>query len=267
MEIKPVINRITIYLVKSLDGISLQKAQIGNGCLLHDREYAILDSNNKFINGKSNASVHLLRSKVDFENDIISFRHQSESRWNDFYLQKEKTAIDNYLSDFFKMPAILSKNSDGQFMDIPGIACMTVLSTASLENVADWFDGMDMDEVRKRFRATIEVSGVPAFWEDRLFAKEGEAVEFKIGDVTMQGISPRARCVVPTRHPETGAIIHGFPRSFAKHRAERLPIWSTLEDYGHSYFLTVNSHIPPGEFGKYIKVGDEIKITNKNAVI
>ncbi|MBK7307132.1 MAG: MOSC N-terminal beta barrel domain-containing protein [Chitinophagaceae bacterium] len=55
MDVNPVVDRITIYPVKSLDGISLQKAQIGNGgCLVHDREYAILDSNGKFVNGKSN---------------------------------------------------------------------------------------------------------------------------------------------------------------------------------------------------------------------
>ena len=36
MEINPVVKSITIYPVKSLDGISLQKAQIGNGgCLMH----------------------------------------------------------------------------------------------------------------------------------------------------------------------------------------------------------------------------------------
>ena len=94
---------------------------------------------------------------------------------------------------------------------------MTVLSTASLQSISDWFDGMPLEETRKRFRATIEIEGVQAFWEDHLFSTEGRGVEFKIGDVTVFGMSPRARCVVPTRNPNTGEVIHAFPKTFARH--------------------------------------------------
>lgn len=264
LELQPTISRISIYPVKSLDGIALQKAQVGNGgCLLHDREYAILDRNGKFINGKSNAQTHLLRSGFDLEKEIISFRHEEETAWHDFYLQKERPAIDEYLSEFFKMPASIVQNKEGRFMDMPDIAGVTILSTASLEKVTGWYDGMDMEETRKRFRATIEISGVPPFWEDQLFIEEGTAVEFTIGDVIFLGISPRARCIVPTRHPQTGEIIHGFQRSFAQQRSASLPDWSTLEDYGHGYYLTVNCFIPPSELGKWIAVGDELKVTGK----
>ena len=107
MQTNPVVDRITIYPVKSLDGISLQKAQIGNGgCLQHDREYAIIDSNGKFVNGKSNAAVHLLRSSVDFENEIISFRNETEDTWNSFHLEKDTTAINGFLSAFFNKPTV-----------------------------------------------------------------------------------------------------------------------------------------------------------------
>lgn len=199
--------------MKSLDEVSLQKAMVGKGgCLEHDREYALFGSDGKFINGKSNALVHLLRSKIDFENEVISFRHQRETIWQNFHLQNEKAAIDNYLSDFFKLKTTLLKNTEGRFMDIPDVAGITILSSASLQSVTGWFNDMEMEETRKRFRATIEVEGTPAFWEDRLFIEKGMAVEFEIGDVRLLGISPRARCVVPTRHPETGEVIHGFPK-------------------------------------------------------
>ena len=261
MKIKPVVNRITIYPVKSLDGIDLQKAELRNGCLLHDREYAILDGEGHYIKGKSNALVHSLRSKINFENKMISFRHELETTWNEFHLQGHKTEIDNYLSEFFKIKATLSKNTEGQFMDIPGIAGLTVLSEASLESVAAWFNGMDMEETRKRFRATIEIGEVPVFWEDKLFLEEGTAIEFKIGDVTVLGMSPRARCVVPTRHPETAEVTHAFPKIFAKNRNATLPHWSALEDYGHGYYLTVNCYVPPEETGKCINIGDEVGVT------
>ena len=145
-------------------------------------------------------------------------------------------------------------------MDIPDISGVTILSTASLESIAQWYDNMDMEETRKRFRATIEISGVPAFWEDHLFAEPGKGIEFKTGDVTIFGMSPRARCVVPTRHPETGEVIHGFPKTFARHRAASQPAWSMLNEYGHHYHLTVNCYIPATEIGKWIEVGDRVKI-------
>lgn len=135
----------------------------------HDREYAIKDSNNKFVNGKRNALVHLLRMDIDFETGIISFRHQAETDWQAFHLQKDKLAINEYLSAFFKMPVSLHKNTEGRLLDIPDISGMTIVSTASLQTVSGWFNDLELDETRKRFRATLEIADVPAFREDRLF--------------------------------------------------------------------------------------------------
>ena len=226
MQTNPLVDRITIYPVKSLDGVSLQEAQIGKGgCLQHDREYAIVDSKGKFVNGKSNPLVHQLRSGVDFETEIISFRNETEDGWSSFHLQKDISAINEFLSAFFEMPVTLIRNTEGEFLDIPVQSGVTVISKASLQEVGTWFNDMDLEETRKRFRATIEFTGTPAFWEDKLFLEEGTAIEFTIGEVTLYGISPRARCVVPTRHSQTGEVIHGFPKTFAQQRARTLPQW------------------------------------------
>ena len=245
----------------------LQKATIGaGGCLLHDREYALIDEEGNFINGKSNALVHSLRSAVDFENETISFRPVAEMAWKHFHLKKERSAIESFLTDYFGIKTSLLHNHTGRFMDIPDISGVTILSTASLQEVSAWFDNMNLDETRKRFRATIEIEGVPAFWEDHLFSREGRAIEFKIGDVTLFGMSPRARCVVPTRNPETGEVTHAFPKSFARHRASSLPEWSNLEEYGHYYYLTVNCFIPPTEIGKTIEIGNEVRIIGEKVL-
>jgi Uncharacterized Fe-S protein len=261
MKIEPTLSRITIYPIKSLDGISLQKAKITEGgCLLHDREYAISDETGNFIIGKTNPLVHTLRSAIDFETETVSFRRQNETTWNQFHLQREKTEIQSYLAHYFGIPIRFNKNSTGRFMDIPDISGVTILSTSSLQSVSKWYTDMNINETRKRFRATIEIEGVHAFWEDHLFSKEGSGIEFKVGDVTMFGMSPRARCVVPTRNPETGEVTHAFPKTFARHRAASQPEWSTLNDYGHHYFLTVNCYISATEVGKFIEVGDKISI-------
>jgi len=265
MKIEPVLERITIFPVKSLDGMDLQKAEIAEGgCLLHDREFAISDTDGNFIIGKNNPLVHTLRSSVDFKTEMISFRHENESQWTDFHLQEEKIKIQSYLSNYFGMETILHQNKKGRFLDIPDISGVTALSSSTLQEVSGWYDNMNLDETRKRFRATIEIEGVPAFWEDKLFSKEGRGIEFKVGDVTMFGMSPRARCIVPTRNPETGEGIHAFPKIFSRHRAATLPEWSTLEEYGHHYYLTVNCYIPASEIGKTIEPGNEIMIIGEN---
>lgn len=261
MQVEPVLSRITIYPIKSLDGIVLHKAMITEGgCLLHDREYAISDEVGNFISGKTNPLVHSLRSAIDFESETISFRQNDETIWNQFHLKKEHLGIKSFLSNYFGIPILFNQNATGRFMDIPDISGVTILSTSSLQIVADWYNNMDLEETRKRFRATLEIEGVPAFWEDHLFSKEGKQIEFTVGEVTMFGMSPRARCIVPTRNPKTGEVIHGFPKTFAKQRAASLPEWSKLQEYGHYYHLTVDCYIPASEIGKWIKEGDSIKI-------
>jgi len=261
MQVEPVLSRITIYPIKSLDGIVLHKAMITEGgCLLHDREYAISDEVGNFITGKTNPLVHSLRSAIDFESETISFRQNDETIWNQFHLKKEHLEIKSFLSNYFGIPILFNQNATGRFMDIPDISGVTILSTSSLQAVSDWYNNMDPEETRKRFRATLEIEGVPAFWEDHLFSKEGKQIEFTVGEVTMFGMSPRARCVVPTRNPKTGEVIHGFPKTFAKQRAASLPEWSKLPKYGHYYHLTVDCYIPASEIGKWIKEGDSIKI-------
>lgn len=257
----PLISRITIYPVKSLDGISLQKAMITEGgCLLHDREYAMTDDDGNFIIGKTNPAVHTLRTSFDPEIETISFRKQEETEWKQFHLDLDKVGIEAYLSAHFGVRVNFNKESTGRFLDIPDQSGVTVISSSSLQEVSQWYENMDLEETRRRFRATIEIEGVPAFWEDQLFSSKGQGVAFQIGDVTLMGISPRARCVVPTRDPETAEVTHAFPKSFAKHRASTLPEWSTLEEYGHYYYLSVDCYIPASEVEKEIKVGDGVVV-------
>lgn len=267
MQAKPVVKQITIYPIKSLDGISVSKAKVGTGgSLEHDREFAIVDGQGKFVNGKSNALVHSLRSAVDVEAGTMAFRHEDETHWQQFHVQNDRQGINEYLSAFFGKPVTLQQNTAGKFLDIPVISGVTVISTASLQTVAGWFNDMPLDETRKRFRATIEIAEVPAFWEDHLFFEEETIVEFAIGDITIYGMSPRARCIVPTRNPHTGEGWRGFQRSFASQRMAMLPEWSLLEDHGHGYYLAVDCMIPASEFGKYITVGDEIIIIGRKTL-
>ena len=107
--------------------------------------------------------------------------------------------LNNYLTGFFKTPAELVQNKQGRFLDIPDISGLTILSSASLKSVSDWFDNLDLEETRKRFRATIEIEGVPPFWEDHLFFKRDIGIKFTIGRVLLIGMSPPCQvcCTYP----------------------------------------------------------------------
>lgn len=261
MAIHPIIHAITIYPIKSLDGIELTRATISRGgCLLHDREYALFDEVGNYVIGKTNPLVHSLRTTFDLDNHLVSFRTNQVDAWKSFHLQVEKQEIEKYLSNYFGEKIRFEQDQTGQFMDMPDIAGLTILSTPSLERVAAWYDSMDLAEARRRFRANIEISNVPAFWEDQLFTSPGHAMELKIGDVTVLGISPRARCVVPTRHSQSGVVTHAFPKTFAAHRDAELPTDSKMKEYGHSYFLSVNCLVPDAEVGKHISPGDRVEI-------
>ena len=94
------------------------------------------DEEGNFINGKSNQLVHTLRSSVDFEIETIAFQTIAETAWIHFHLQKEKLAIQSFLTDYFGIKTLLLQNKNGRFMDIPDISGITFLSTSSLKEVS-----------------------------------------------------------------------------------------------------------------------------------
>jgi len=135
----------------------------------------------------------------------------------------------------------------------------TVISTATLADVTNWFSGLDLAESRRRFRANLEIEDVEPFWEDLLYGEEGEAVCFQIGNVQLEGTNPCQRCIVPTRSPQTGERYTEFAAIFEKQRYEKLPDWATRSRFDHFYRLAVNTR-PVASHTGTIHVGDEVRI-------
>jgi uncharacterized protein YcbX len=81
-----------------------------------------------------------------------------------------------------------------------------------------------------------------------------------LGDVEMIGVSPRARCNVPPRDPLTGITDKTFVKRMIKSRENTLPKNSHLPDYGSLYHLSIDTYIPESQKGKFLRVGDELKI-------
>jgi uncharacterized protein YcbX len=158
----------------------------------------------------------------------------------------------------------------------------TIVSTASLQAVCEWFPGMTLDEARRRFRTTLEIDAdpsaigneldrssgaaetLPPFWEDQLFAEsETSVVRFKIGDVAFEGSNPCARCPVPARESQTGITNDGFQKRFTDLRGAQLPPWAPAERFDHFYRLAANTRVPSTEHGKLLRLGDGLSFVNR----
>lgn len=258
---KPVLQGITFYPIKALDGVAVSSAKItAGGTLAHDRSFAILDERGKQVRGKTNTKVHLLRSKYDLDAQTVTLTIQGNQEPATFHLHSELRTLEFWLSDFFGFRVYLVHNAHSGYPDDRKAWGPTIVSEASFENVASWFPGLTTQELRRRFRPNLLLSGVEAFWEDHLFGEPGTSVEFQIGNVKFDGINPCARCVVPTRNPETADEYHRFQKTFTERRKESLPAWSKPSRFDHFYRFCVNTRIHPTEAGKILRVGDEVKI-------
>ena len=252
------VSRLNVYPIKSLDGLSLDIAELNAfGNFTYDRQFAMQDYKGKIVNGKSNPAVHSLRTHFNLKEQVVIFKE--ELKQYDFELRTDNKLLNDYLSDHFKKPVQLIQSNDGSLLDNPEESRLTIIATESLKTVASWFGWIDIDEARRRFRANIEVENVPAFWEDRLYKAGNENVKFRIGDIVMIGTGPCPRCVVPSRHPETGSQDHGFSKHFAEKRKDSLPSWSSLESFGHFYQLATNCLVLASN-STALRIGDLVSL-------
>lgn len=253
--------KLTVFPVKSLPGIEVQSAEVASkGHLLHDRRYAIFNMDGTLVNGKREPLVHRLDFHLDFSTDQARFENRKTGEYAIFCINTQRKKIDCWLSSFFGRDVVLKEDQEGGFLDDPAISHVTLVSSASLQRVMNWFDLSSEEECRARFRANILMDGFSAFGEDQLFREDKRVVPLRIGDVLMHGMQPRPRCVVPSRHPESGQVIQGFQKSFTALRTEEMDKESPLLAYGHAYQLAVDLMIPPSEAGKSIHVGDRLEL-------
>ncbi|MBE9018402.1 MOSC N-terminal beta barrel domain-containing protein [Chroococcidiopsidales cyanobacterium LEGE 13417] len=259
--IQPYLAKISIFPVKSLDGITLSQVSVlASGALQHDREYALFDQKGRFVNGKRNAKVHLLRSQFDADCQQLSLQVQGTDESVTFHLDKERSELEAWLSNYFGLPVKIKQNNFTGFPDDTNASGPTIISAATLAEVTSWFPDISVEEMRNRIRANIEIDGVPPFWEDRLFTKVRDSIQFQIGAVVFAGINPCARCIVPTRDSKTAAATENFQKIFVSKRKETLPDWTTPERFDHFYRLSINTKIPSSEVGKILKIGDPVSI-------
>jgi uncharacterized protein YcbX len=254
------LTRIRIYPIKSLDGIDLNRVGLqGLGGLNGDREYRIIDELGRVMNTKRAGEVMTrIRARFGSNGRVADLeRDDGEGR---FWLPDDLSELGFWLGAQFGETVRVERNTTTGFPDDTDASGPTIVSRATLLEVASWFL-WDEEETRRRFRANLEVDGVPAFWEDGLFGEKGEERIVKIGGAALEAVNPCARCTVPSRNPDTGRIEDAaFAKTFAERRREGLPGWARASRFGHFYRLAVNTRIPVAQAGRTIAVGDLVEL-------
>ncbi len=245
------LERLRVFPVKGLDGTELEAATVlEGGTLEYDREFALFDADGDVVNGKRTDGVHDLDTEFDPDSYELTVTAPEEGRRFDLETERDRAA--RWFGEFFGEDLELRRDRSLGFVDRRGMG-PSVVSTATLEAIASWFEGLTVEGVRRRLRANVEVSGVPAFWEDR-FLGDG-ASTFEVGGVTFEGVTPCGRCVVPQRDPATGEPLPEFRERFVRNREETFPDWADPDAFDHYYTVMVITRVPKRDRGETLETG------------
>jgi uncharacterized protein len=273
--ISPRLARIRLYPIKSLDPIEVPEARIGpNGGLEFDRAWALYTVDGRWVNGKRTPAIHRVRAAYPPDLNSVTLSAPGDTR--KMFTAKlafpgDTERAGEWFSAYFEQQIMVRYAREG-FPDDGLAPGPTIISTASLQAVCEWFPELTLEEARLRFRATLEIAADPdqvgvahnelaAFWEDRLFAEdERSVVRFRIGDVAFEGSNPCARCAVPSRDSRIGEIIPDFTRRFSERRRATLPSWSPESRFDHYYRLATNTRVPSAETGNLLRLGDPLSL-------
>jgi uncharacterized protein YcbX len=285
----PRLANIRLHPIKALDPVSVNEARIGpNGGLELDRVWALYSADGRWVNAKRTAAMHLIRAAYAPDISSVTLTVPGDRRnipAMTFAFPGDADGAAEWFSMYFEQAIQVRYTREG-FPDDGLAPGPTIISTASLETVCEWFPGMTLDEARRRFRTTLEIDSagqlgtsrvelspgagelgnsavapepLPPFWEDQLFVgSETSVVRFRIGDVAFEGSNPCARCPVPARESQTGTDTVGFQKRFIELRRAHLPPWAPAERFDHFYRLATNTRVPSTECGKHLRLGDPL---------
>ena len=200
----PYLSGITIYPVKSLDGLRLAEATVlPCGALLNDRRWRLIDTEGRVVNAKRTDRFHSIRAEFEgMDEDSTRLSQSASGHFVTLWIGHELDEMSGnsqsvetfplipgsegpceWLSDALREHVFLEERVEGGFPDDRDAAGPTVISTETLSEVARWF-GWDDAEAKRRFRMNLELTAeskevssderenseltYEAFWEDRL---------------------------------------------------------------------------------------------------
>jgi len=229
---------ISIYPVKSLNGIELTSSEVFQHGLKYDRNWMLVDSKNKFVTRRERPELSLIQTRISENGLAFSFNNQSEHvalGTNDFQKEKieskvwdsavfgfeESQDLNTFFSNFLKeevrlirmplqpermeMAPLTGESTSSSFADSFPIL---VLGSASLEALnAQLEEPIDA----RYFRPNL------LFQTERPF-EEDDWNKIQIGNVRLRKAKPCGRCRMINVNPDTGVYRTDVMRELAKLR-------------------------------------------------
>ncbi len=273
----PHLDRITLFPVKSLDGVEVGEASVlPCGALEHDRRWRLVDPDGMVVNAKRTPRIHSIRASFDLDGEgsgrTVRLHLDPTSAGGVVGLGAERfplmpgpTGPSGWLSEALGIAVDLEERSTGGFPDDREASGATLVSTATLVEVARWFS-LPIDEVRRRFRMNLEAGGCDPFWEDTLAhparvpppptlgALGAEILvdpwadlpplpplPFVVGGAGFRATNACRRCPVPARDSRSGKGTEHFREAFEARRRRGIRRDADASAWQGYYRLGINT--------------------------
>jgi len=208
-----VVTALATTPVKGLQTVSLPDVVLDASGAPDDRRFYVIDERERMVNGKhiaalctvvadyrgSDRALTLRFPDGDVVSGTVELGEQIQTRF--FSRPASARAVlgawSGALSDHVGQPVRIVESVDRLGVDRGRAGAVTLVSQASLSGLADvaGIDGVDA----RRFRMLVEIDGVAAHEEDAWIG-----ARVRIGAALVRFTGHVGRCIVTTRHPETG---------------------------------------------------------------
>ena len=263
------LSSLSIYPLKSITGIHLQHSGVTKKGLLYDRNWTLIDDNNKVITARDYPILLRLSCQLDeysleiYQNEqhVLSIPKEIKSNLSEeiqifsskanglIYSDEINTWFSDYLGistrlmvvDFDKERVILEKHG-GKPNDIVGFADQNPLLLISEASLGELNSRLDTPVTMTHFRPNIVVSGCEPFAEDNW-------KYFSIGDCDFEVVQPCQRCIFTTIDPVTAQ------KSLDMEPLKTLSKYRKLSTGGIEFGV----HVIPRKLGK-VKLGDRLEL-------
>ena len=97
----PLVGKITVYPLKSFDGIDLEFSDVlASGALGHDRQLALVDQDGKYFNAKNYADIHQFESQFHKDWYSMVITRPAESAMEFFDLRTDQQRLVEWIQQF-----------------------------------------------------------------------------------------------------------------------------------------------------------------------
>lgn len=212
------ISGLYIYPIKSMAGISVNRAQVTDRGFEYDRRWMLVDENNLFISQREVAELALMNIDINEKglsvtykpgNTSISIPFQPETSefaevtiWDDTCTgQFVSQAADEWFSNMLNircrlvyMPDATHRITDQRYTSANSVTSFSdgypflIIGQASLD---DLNSRLEKSVPMNRFRPNIVFTGGEPYSEDMMHT-------FEIGNIQFHGVKLCARCPIPT---------------------------------------------------------------------